>query len=229
MPCNIQVLNAPTEGNKESWELAHARRNLALIKSKLDHEAVGQLFKDEFAASTAWWVSQVKASGDRPRQYFSITIHVQNLSIENFFAWWKQAPEADLLGGEPDHWAQTYNKEHNSFRVREFVGGAHLSQIFMRIMPLEKLSQNAQANALDGWPVKLTGVANFVGFEVQEVHAEVLHQFRPTQNGFEAKMGGLLPAAVPEEIIEGQRRHLVVEWTNWFSVAAEWAAGNKTA
>ena len=46
-----------------------------------------------------------------------------------------------------------------------------------------------------------------------------LHQFQETETGFDALLAIYFPAAAPEDLIEGHRQHLAVEFTNWITAA----------
>ena len=46
-----------------------------------------------------------------------------------------------------------------------------------------------------------------------------LHQFRETGAGFDALLVIYFPAAAPDDLVEGHRQHLAVEFTNWITAA----------
>ncbi len=51
------------------------------------------------------------------------------------------------------------------------------------------------------------------------IRGHALHQFRKTGSGFDALLVIYFPAAAPEDLIEGHRQHLVVEFTDWITAA----------
>ncbi len=46
----------------------------------------------------------------------------------------------------------------------------------------------------------------------------LLHQFRDTNPGFDARVEIFWPSTAPEELVRGHSDHLIVEWCNWFEL-----------
>jgi hypothetical protein len=46
----------------------------------------------------------------------------------------------------------------------------------------------------------------------------LLHQYRDTNPGFDARLAIYWPAGAPEELVEGHADHLMVEFFNWFQM-----------
>jgi hypothetical protein len=51
-----------------------------------------------------------------------------------------------------------------------------------------------------------------------EVLGYVLHQFRDTDPGFDARLAVYWPAGAPETMVKGHADHLMVEFSNWFQM-----------
>ena len=47
-----------------------------------------------------------------------------------------------------------------------------------------------------------------------------MHQFKEREDGLEVKLGVFLPKAAPEEMLEGHKWHLMVEFNNCLTMAA---------
>ena len=77
---------------------------------------------------------------------------------------------------------------------------------------------NVLKDVRQDYPFKLSG---FGHNDEGEISGYVLHQFKNTEDGFDADLGVYFPAAAPEDMFEQHRQHLVVEFTNWATFAFE--------
>lgn len=208
---DVTLVSGPTSpGTVDDWELYFARRALAKLKSALGKERILELFKQDLAASNeilAQWVAASDGTVQPARTHLS----VQGLTATEFLQYahkiMADADEPRLYASHPEHFAFT-SSEGGRVRVVENLG--HL--ISDTHITFVDESQAVEEPAAD-YPHRM--VAN-LALPDGTPFGHALHQFRDTETGFDASLAIYFPSAAPEEFIESHRRHLAVEYANWF-------------
>lgn len=207
----IDVSGLATEGTVAEFELLFARRALAKLKSRLGRERLIELLtpdtdecEDQFSA----WLSQ----SDGVFRPAMIDMRVTGLSATEFLAYFDsiRREEPKMLAAHPEHFVIAFTE--GGFDVIENIG-PHISRFDVHFTDAD----HAVETPLADFPIRMVG---HYAARDGTVESHVLHQFRETSDGFDAKLAIYYPAAAPDEVIEGHRQHLAVEFSNWVFAAA---------
>lgn len=198
-------------GTAAQYELFFARRALAMLKSRLGRERLIDLLRpdtDQTEARFAEWV----AESNGQYRLAAAHIRVSGLSIEEFLAYFEsiRREEPKMLAAHPEHFVIGFTE--GGFDVIENIGPfiSHFNVHFTG-------EEEAIDELLPDHPFRMVGHSTMADGSVE---SHILHEFRDTGDGFEGRLALYFPSAMPEEIIEGHRQHLVVEFTNWIAAAA---------
>ena len=117
-----------------------------------------------------------------------------------------------MLAAHPDHYI-------NGFGTVLETLGEHVSLFELQMTPTPP--DCLHIRDADTYPIAFNGAAVLADGTKM---GYACHQFRNIASpggvsGFEVYLAGFLPGAVEEQVIETQRQHLVVEWTNWIRAA----------
>jgi uncharacterized protein len=208
------VVSGPTSGGTTAdWELFFARRALAKLKSRLGRERLRELLKpdtDETSEQITQWLAQSDGKW-RP----SVTeLSISGLSAAEFVAYFVSVrdQEPKMLVAQPEHFVIAAAGE-DLLEVIENIG-PYISRFWTRFTGDEE----AVDDLLPDYPIRIVG--HYLSADGR-VEGHVLHQFRETDEGFDAHLAIYYPGAVTEEVLEGHRQHLAVEFTNWIAAAAQ--------
>lgn len=80
----------------------------------------------------------------------------------------------------------------------------------MEMLNVSKLGPQPQTDRAPDYPVSMAGRA-FLTDNVTEINSPY-HQFKPTENGFEAKTAVYWPEHTLDEIVSGHSLHLAMEF-----------------
>lgn len=204
---DVAVVSGPTSpGTVTDWELFFARRALATLKSKLGPERLLELLKSDTDASAerlaAW------AADSNGVWHAALTeLRVTGISAAEFLAYFssKSTSEAQKRAAHPEHFVMaTIEGGH---QVVENLG-PHITD--SRVIFTDE--DHAVVAPDPNYPHRV--VAD-IRLPNGTLVGHALHQFRETSAGFDVLLGIYLPEAAPEELAEGHRQHLAVEFTNW--------------
>lgn len=214
---DIVVAAGPTSpGTTADWELFFARRALANLKSRLGQQALLELLEPDTAASAETLKAWADSSQGQWRPALT-QLHVHGISAGEFVSYFMSitGEQPKLLAAQPEHFvlAEAGNDLSHVIRVVENLG-RYISDFYITFTGEDQ----AIAELNPDYPTRMVGsVALADGTTI----GHALHQFRETTDGFDALFAIYFPAAAPEELIEGHRQHLAVEFTNWIVGAAE--------
>jgi uncharacterized protein len=211
---SITSIYGPTSpGTVADWELFFARRALARIKANLGIDKMIELVQPQVNESNenfSKWISESNGKWVVSRTVIQVT----GLKAEEFLAYHKtlgnNPPPA--LNAEPEHYG--FRAVDGRIQVVESLGG-HVTDI--RFLFTDDIDIPAE-DIYSDCPLRQFGYGS-VGNE--KIAVKSGHQFRNTDEGFEAILQIYFPAAIPEEVVEGHRQHLAVEHVNWFRQTAE--------
>jgi hypothetical protein len=213
-PCQISIITGLTsKKSTESFELTFSRRALALLKTRLGSQGLKDLLASDIAQAERYWRQKLADSDGKFREC-SVKLSATGLSAEQFLTWFKSHVEdmPVMLAAHPEHYI-------NGFGTILETLGQHVSLFELRMMPTP--ADCVRNRDEDMYPIALNAAAVLAdGAEM----GYACHQFRNIPSlggvgGFEAYLAGFMPQAVEDHVIETQRQHLVVEWTNWIRAA----------
>jgi hypothetical protein len=208
---DVAAVSGPTSpGTVSDWELFFARRALATLKSRLGRDKLLELLKPDIDASAEQLTAWAAASEGkwRPAQ---TELRVKGISAAEFLAYFHSvmADQSRLLAAHPEHFVLA--EVEGGHQVVENLG-AHIADF--RIFYTDE--DRAVVDLAADYPVRVAGV---VELPDSTLVGHALHQFRETADGFDVLLGIYFPDAAPDEVIEGHRQHLAVEFTNWITDA----------
>jgi hypothetical protein len=210
---DVTVTAGPTSrGGVADWELYFARRALAKLKSRLGRERLLELLAPDIETSSKALSGWAAESEGRWRPALT-HLRVSGLSATEFLAYFEgifeQQPK--MLAAQPEHFV--LGLVDGAMEIVENLG-PYLARIELRLTAEDQ----AVGELLADHPIRMVGNATLADGTVV---AHLLHQLRDTANGFDVVLGIYFPQAAPEEVVEGHRQHLAVEFTNWIIGAGE--------
>ena len=216
---SILIVSGPkTGGTKEDHELFFARRALALLKSRLGTQGLMDLLAEDTALADDYWERIILESKDE-WQLCSITLRATGISAVDFLSWFKANKDNTpmMVAAHPEHYVSTHGP------ILETVG-EQVSFFNLNVRP--ELHPCVKNRDLEKYPIAFAGSGSLRSGTVM---GHACHQFRDLEpsegKGLEVCFGGWMPAALPEEVIEMHRKHLLVEWTTWLGLAQRELAG----
>ncbi|WP_125704207.1 hypothetical protein [Lacticaseibacillus daqingensis] len=196
-----------------------AKQLLLDTKAKYaDLETMKALYKEPLAASDKFWKAvAAESNGNQNLQAGQVFMHVEGVSMPQLQA---------VMGGElGSDFAAIINPEH-FYSVGNTITGQHIIETFgcfgepteMTLYPetgdFKPLTPDpTYPIQMNGW-VALASDDDKLGYGWR-----AYHQIRPTATGFDAILAAYLPSATPQEIINGHKWHLAVEFSEMLKFA----------
>lgn len=181
-------------------------------------EDMKALYKEPLAASDKFWKAVAKKSnGNQDLQEGQVFMHVEGITMPQL--------QQQLAGELDSHIAAVVNPEH-FYSVGNTVNGQHIIETFgnfgepteMNLYP--ETGDFVPTTPDSTYPIKMNGyVALSSDDDALGYGWHAYHQIRPTANGFDAILAAYLPSGTPEEIINGHKYHLAVEFSEMIRAA----------
>lgn len=202
--------------------LSQMRQALLERKLELGHAGMQQCCQKDIALSSR--IFKLLSSLSRGRLKTSqIEIEVQGLSAKAFLDWFEGrnevADEAALLAAHPEHYIIA-SKDNRQW-VYETAGGSPFVSEF--IIDFNQKGDLVK-DMLPDYPYQISGQALDKSGKPM---GAALHQFKESSNGLHGLLTIYFPALVPKRIVEGHKRHLAIEFSNWIELAAKNNTGVK--
>ncbi len=204
----------------ENLSLDAAKLLIAQTKKSLGSEGMLRLYEQEIKASDDMWHDIAAASPTRSElQAGIVDVKARGISLFQFMT-----ENAEVVKENSLFTPSLIHPEHYSFEIRNGeqviveTFGMYGNPTYMRLI-----------SANDGFtPIPLDEDTDFamVGY-THLAHDDAdtkiigMHQFKEREDGLEVKLGVFLPKAAPAEMLEGHKWHLMVEFNNCLSLAAE--------
>ena len=200
--------------NGQEWE-----RQAILALEEQRYRVVGRKLKVDMTGYSLEQMRQtlldsaqflVALSGGK-RTSSQIEIHATGLSAQEFIHWFEErnalADQVALLAAHPEHYV--IDCQDKQMFVIERTGGAPMiSEFTIDMGELEDLEKEF----LPDYPHRIAGQA--IDSKGRVIGA-ALHQFRDTEEGLEGILRIDFPKRTPKVIIEGHKKHLAIEFSNW--------------
>jgi hypothetical protein len=208
---DITVVSGPTSpGTASDWELFFARRALAMLKARLGRQGLLDLLQPDLAASAKTLTACATSSGRQWRPALT-QLHAEGLSAAEFLSYFHSIfdDSPKLVAAHPEH-----------FVLAAIDGGHQVVENLGQHITDFRITYTSEDQAIGelapDYPIRVAGT---VALPDGTIIGHALHQFRETGSGFDALLVIYFPAAAPEDLIEGHRQHLAVEFTNWITAA----------
>lgn len=191
---------------KKAWEVSIETR------VKYTGEKIIDFYKDSLAKSDVMW-RELGFSQDKPMKVSRCQMSVSGITIQEYMAMMKSMQDDDRVGlaAHPEHFITNV-----MFDDGQLVGiepfGMYGTPTLCKVMVVDvsALGEQIQADKDPDYPVSMAGRA-FLTDGVTEINSPY-HQFKPTSDGFEAKMAVYWPEGAPDEIVNGHSLHLAMEF-----------------
>lgn len=190
----------------QAWELSiNTRAHYTGAK-------IVEIYKDSLARSDKMW-RELGFAQDKPMKVSRCNMSVSGMTVQEFLGVMgaMQADERVGLAVHPEHFATVITMEENRlFGIEPFgmYGTPTLCEVKMK--DVSELGAQIQGDRDPEYPISMAGAA-FLTDGVTAINSPY-HQFRPTENGFDAKTAVYWPEGTVDEIVSGHCLHLAIEF-----------------
>lgn len=173
------------------------------------------LYKDAFKLSDEMW-RELAFSQNKPMKVSHCDMGVKGGTLQEFMLMMRSMQEDDRVGlaVHPEHFV-CHVSFNDSLNGGELLGiepfGMYGTPTLVKVGVVEEsqLSEQILADKDSAFPMSMAGEAYLTdGTPVNCPY----HQFRPTEDGFEAKTAVYWPENTPDEIVHGHSLHLAMEF-----------------
>lgn len=196
-----------------------AKQLLLDTKAKYaDLDAMKTLYKEPLAASDKFWKKvAANSNGNQDLQEGQVFMHVEGVVMPQL---------QKVLAGELDsNFAAIVNPEH-FYSVGNTITGQHIIETFGCFgepteMDLYPETGDFRPTTPDPtYPVQMNGYVKLSSDDDALGYGwRAYHQIRPIATGFDAILAAYLPSGTPQEIINGHKWHLAVEFSEMLKFA----------
>lgn len=195
-------------------ELERANTALNLLKHKLGAEQMQALLADELA-QTKIQMEQYAQNCAGELVLSQTTMFVKGLKAAEFIQAFRHFSLETNLAAMPEHYL-IRDSEGGARQVIETLGCTGLP-VDLRghfQSSLENAPEAVKQLRDESFPI-----VNYLScphIEGDHQRATIaFHQLRDTDEGLEARLAVFFPKGVPQEMVEGHKWHLAIEWRNW--------------
>ena len=189
---------------EKEWEVSINTR------AKYSGKQIIEYYKDSLKKSHEMW-RELGFSQDKPMKVSHCFMSVSGVSLEEFMKIMKLMQDDERVGlsAHPEHFTAVITDE-KIYGIEPFgmYGTPTLCQV--TFAKVSELGKQIQEDSDPDFPIEMTGRA-YLTDGVTEINCPY-HQFKPTENGFEAKLAVYWPENTPEEIVSGHSLHLASEF-----------------
>jgi hypothetical protein len=194
-------------------EVRRARQMMSLMFRKLGTDGMAKLFAAEIEQADQLEHSWSESSGNGFRASVA-TARISEGSAAEFVQWFVagyMGPNVPaMLRAHPEHLGAMQLPD-GRVGVFEVPGHTELPAM-LHLHRLESWPEDVPIELDPDMPVRIMGRGEAKN---GRVHGYLLHQFRDTSPGFEAKLAIYWRDGAPDELVDGHADHLMLEFNNW--------------
>jgi hypothetical protein len=204
---------------------ADARTACIAARQSYGVDGITHLYRDLLQASDRMWKEVNAGTGkEAPMQFATADVTVTGLTIEELRgALGTPSLIRDYALLNPDH-----------YFIEVDGDGMHAMETFgMYGAPTE---MHLIADPAIPVPVEpaagyliLTAGSTSLARDGTDINVLAFHQYKPLENGFTVKLGSLYPATTPQQLVEGHKVHMAIEFWSMCELAAGVDAGLRPA
>ena len=225
--CNATAIingNTLNDLDIQNLELARAKRVLEILKTKLGHEKLKDLFKNEMDEVTTLAEKWATESNGEWKSDFVI-MYMPKISTNEFLTYFEgmvaTGQEELLRFAHPDHIINVIS-DSGEAEVIENVG--EFEYPWHAYLKLGAFDDNMPLKADKSYPYAIAAPVKSVnGLTI--LYAG--HEFRDISDGMQVKLSVAIPKSAPDHILSGHLRHFSVEWRNWYYAAMKSLESNQ--
>ena len=198
--------------------LDRAYFTLQKYRTLLGHKGLCELFKDEIAQSDEKYIAACQNSRPGEYKYSTLEFHVKDCSAAAFMQSFINYVATKGRESHPEHFAaELVAGGDGPADIVETVGDDSTIARF-KIVP---------ATDPDAFPFQPDPDCTFcmrsslTSVDGQPYGIYIFHQFKNVGDDLIAKLCIVFPEGTDDAIVEGHKRHIAVEYLNWFTFASE--------
>lgn len=201
--------------------LEEAKELLAQSKEDVGKQGMLDYYKDELLRADHMWEDIAdRADDSKPMKQAIVEVETENISLIQFMLFnMSLAKENDLYLPSkihPEHYYFEAGKGGTQTIVETF--GMYKDPSYLHLVPGKGVARPIKPDAdTDMVMIGKTLLAH----NMKDTKIIGMHQFKGKQNGLHVKLGVFLPASAPDEILEGHKWHLMVEFNNGLHIAKD--------
>jgi len=182
------------------------------IENRLAHSGkeIQEYYQGSFARSDEMW-KELGFSQDKPMKVSHCDMHVEGVSLEQFMGIMQQMQQDEKVGlaAHPEHFQGMW-EGNNITGIEPFGMYGTPTLVHVAVVKEDQLSASILADKDDSYPFSMVGLAKLTD-DMADVNIPY-HQFKPLENGFDAKLAVYWPENTVDEIVEGHSLHLATEF-----------------
>ncbi|MFC4760858.1 hypothetical protein [Fructobacillus durionis] len=221
--------NIPLQMNGQSYKvedalemtLEDARELLAQSKEAVGKQGMLDYYKDELIRADKMWEDIAdKADDKQPMKQAIVEVETENISLIQFMLFNQSLMAENNLylpsKVHPEHYYFEAGKGGTQTIVETF--GMYKDPSYLHLVPGKGMARPIQPDAdTDMVMIGKTLLAH----NMADTKIIGMHQFKGKKNGLHVKLGVFLPQSAPDEILEGHKWHLMVEFNNGLHIAKD--------
>ncbi len=191
---------------KRAWDVSIDTR------LKYTGEKIIEFYKDSLDKADEMW-RKLGFAQDKPMKVSRCDMSVSGITLQEFMAMMKSMQSDDRVGlsVHPEHFICNVTFDNGKLLgIEPFGMYGTPTLVTVNVVDASKLGKQIQADKDPEYPFSMAG-RTFLRDGVTEVNSP-FHQFKPTSDGFDAKMAVYWPEHTPDEIVIGHCLHLAMEF-----------------
>ena len=200
-------------------EVRRSRQMMAFLFHKLGTKGMEELFATEIEQADQWEQAWTERSGDGYRAS-EVSARVSAGSAAEFVQWFVlgyMGPNAPaMMRAHPEHLGAMQLPD-GRVSVYEVPGHTELPAM-LYLNRLETWPTDVPIALDPDMPVRIMARGEAKN---GRVHGYLLHQFRDTSEGFEARLSIHWRDGAPDDLVYGHADHLMLEFNNWLQAYAQ--------
>lgn len=189
---------------KEAWNVSK------YVRSHYTGNEMIKYYEKSFKKSDEMW-KKLNFAQDKPMKVSRCHLNVAGLTLQEFMKIMQkmQQDEMVLLSAHPEHFT-TVVTEKDIMGIEPFGMYGTPTLVHVKFAQVSDMGAQIQGDRLEDYPIATTGKA-YLTDDITEINTP-FHQFRSTEDGFEAELAVYWPEGVPDELVEGHSLHLAMEF-----------------
>lgn len=209
-------------------EVEESRIALDYFRKKLGFEGMEKLFEEEFEENRIFFRQCRQQSKEGQYKIAKTDIEVKGMTLKEYMRWYMQANNTnngfELLKAHPSHWGIKASVKDGVLKQQaiEWTGGYRVPAL----MNLKSMKDDLEGAPFQPkWPIYNYGMVTMPDGEDYGIRA--MHQYEPIEDGFIFHGAICYPQGINDAIVEEQKLHLGIEFSNWFKMGWEAIRANK--
>lgn len=185
------------------------------INNRLEYtgQKIIDIYKDSLAKSDEFW-KKLAFSQDKPMKVSQTIMKVSGVSLKEYMGMMKSLQTDDKIGlsAHPEHFVCSVTWDDGQLvGIEPFGMYGTPTLVEVKVVKDDKLGNQIKADKKADYPLAMAG-ETFLASDGKTPVNVAFHQFKPTEDGFEAITAVYWPEHTPKEIVDGHSLHLAMEF-----------------